>query len=59
MFPLQARIPINTMERRGGAGFCYALNWVDPLSTDPGKKLVEERDQCVMDPWGLHKMPKS
>jgi len=58
-FDLQHRIPINTMARRGGPGYCYALNWVDPSSTDPGKQAKEEKDRIVLDPWGIHKMPKS
>ena len=57
-FGLQHRIPINTMARRGGAGYCYTLNWVDPLSTDLGKQAKEEQDQKVLDPWGIHEMPK-
>ena len=59
MFPLHTRIPINTMERRGGAGFCYAINWVDPISSDPGKKYKEEKLSQILDPWGIHEMPKS
>lgn len=57
-FGLQHRIPINTMARRGGAGYCYTLNWIDPLSTDPGKQAKEEEYQKVLDPWGIHEMPK-
>jgi hypothetical protein len=48
-FPLHMRIPISTMERRGGAGYCYTLNWVDTT-------LLYQNGS---DPWGIHEMPKS
>ena len=66
MTSLNTRIPISTMKRRGGPGYCYTINWVDPSNTDEVKAAREERLDIQgenmthqYDPWGIHKIPKS
>lgn len=49
--PLQLRTPINKNQARGGAGWCYALNWVE---VDGIERLF---DKPRRDPWNLHAIP--